>query len=180
MPGWRRKSIIISAASSRHLRQSGRWADTLIVFTADHGEQLFDHWMLGKTGYFDQSAHIPLIIVRSRAPPMAARGRTVSAFSESIDVMPTILGRAGLKSPRNGDGRSLLPFCAGETPRSWRDEVHWSFDFRDIRTKRLERRFGLPSDWCNLQVRAHRPAQIRAFCRPAAGACSISRTIPER
>ena len=133
------------------LRQSGRWADTLVVFTADHGEQLFDHWMLGKTGYFDQSAHIPLIIVDPCAAE-AARGRMVSAFSESIDIMPTILERAGLRNPRNGDGRSLLPFCSGETPEGWRDEVHWSFDFRDIRTKRLERRFGLPSDWCNLQV----------------------------
>ena len=30
--------------------------------------------------------------------------------------------------------------------------MHWSFDFRDIRSKRFERMFDLPSDWCNLQV----------------------------
>ena len=34
---------------------------TLIVFTADHGEMLGDHWMLGKAGFFPQAFHVPLI-----------------------------------------------------------------------------------------------------------------------
>ncbi len=134
------------------LRDSGRWDDTVVVFTADHGEQLFDHWMLGKAGYFDQSAHIPLI-VRDPAPASdRGRGRTVELFTESIDLMPTLLARVGLTPPRNCDGRSLLPFLAGETPPGWRDEAHWSYDFRDIRSRRMERALGLPSSWCNLQV----------------------------
>ncbi len=134
------------------LRESGRWAEALIVFTADHGEQLFDHWMLGKAGYFDQSAHIPLIIHDPRIAFEEGRGQTVAAFTESIDVMPTILEAVGLRPPRNTDGHSLLPFCAGRRPAGWRDEVHWSFDFRDIRTRRMERLFGLPSEWCHLEV----------------------------
>lgn len=134
------------------LRDSGRWQDTLIVFTADHGEQLFDHWMLGKAGYFDQSAHIPLIIRDPGEASNGGRGQAVTPFTESIDLMPTILARVGLAPPRNVDGRSLLPFCAGQTPPDWRDEVHWSFDFRNIHSKRMERALGLPSDWCNLQV----------------------------
>ena len=134
------------------LRDSGRWDDTVVVFTADHGEQLFDHWMLGKTGYFDQSAHIPLIIRDPRPASNAGRGQSVRTFTESIDVMPTLLALAGLDVPPNCDGASLLPFCAGRTPATWRDEAHWSLDYRDIRSKRFERLFGLPSDWCNLQV----------------------------
>ncbi len=134
------------------LRDSGRWDDTVVVFTADHGEQLFDHWMLGKTGYYDQSAHIPLIIRDPRPASNAGRGQSVRAFTESIDVMPTLLALAGLDAPPNCDGASLLPFCAGRAPAQWRDEAHWSYDFRDIRSKRFERLFGLPSDWCNLQV----------------------------
>ena len=130
------------------LRDEGRWDDTAIVFTADHGEQLFDHWMLGKIGYFDQSAHIPLIV----RTPTHAGGGTVSRFTESVDVMPTLLDLLGLPAPRNCDGHSLLPFCAGAEPAGWRDEVHWSFDFGDIRDRRMERALGLPSAWCNLQV----------------------------
>lgn len=134
------------------LRDSGRWHDTLIVFTADHGEQLFDHLMLGKAGYFDQSAHIPLIIRDPREASNGGRGEAVVRFTESIDLVPTILAHVGLKPPRNADGRSLLPFCAGGVPPDWRNEVHWSYDFRNIRSKRMERALRLPSDWCNLQV----------------------------
>lgn len=134
------------------LRDSGRWDKTLIIVTADHGEQMFDHWMLGKTGFYDQSAHIPLIVRDPRVSAAGGRGQRVTAFTEAIDLMPTILEATGLTMPRNGDGRSLLPFCAGETPADWRDAVHWSFDFRDIVTRRMETALGLPSVWCNLQV----------------------------
>ena len=132
------------------LEAAQRWQNTIVVFTGDHGDQLFDHWMLGKTGYFDQSAHVPLIIRDPRAA--AAGGRVVTAFTEAIDLMPTLLDLVGLAAPRNCDGHSLVPFCAGETPAAWRDEVHWSYDFRDIAGRGLERALGLPSPWCNLQV----------------------------
>jgi arylsulfatase A-like enzyme len=45
-----------------HLKETGQWDDTLIVFTCDHGEQLGDHHLLGKIGYFDQSFRIPMIV----------------------------------------------------------------------------------------------------------------------
>lgn len=134
------------------LKAAGRWDSTVLVFTGDHGEQLFDHWTLGKSGYFDQSAHVPLILRDPRPGADAGRGRAVEAFTESIDILPTLLALAGLAPPDNADGASLLPFCAGETPPGWRDEAHWSFDFRDARTGRYEALFGLPSAWCNLQV----------------------------
>ena len=136
----------------RRFEGAGSWDNTLILFTADHGEQLFDHWMLGKAGYFDQSAHIPLIIRDPRADADRGRGRTVEAFTEISRCHADPSRSGGAEHPTQLRRRSLLPFCAGHTPPDWRDEVHWSFDFRDIRTRRLERQFGLPSDWCNLQV----------------------------
>ncbi|WP_148301898.1 sulfatase-like hydrolase/transferase [Sneathiella glossodoripedis] len=44
------------------LEQRGQLDNTLIVVTADHGEQLGDHHLFGKLGFYDQSFHIPLII----------------------------------------------------------------------------------------------------------------------
>lgn len=136
----------------RALKEQGRWADTLIIFTADHGEQLGDHYLLGKTGYYDQSAHIPLIIKDFRPKSKAGQGRRVEAFTEAIDLMPTLLDAAGVEVPRNCDGASLLPFCAGEAPADWRDEVHWSFHFGDIVSRAYEEKLGLPTRLCNLQV----------------------------
>ncbi|WP_264712798.1 sulfatase-like hydrolase/transferase [Limobrevibacterium gyesilva] len=110
------------------LRRSGQWDDTLIVFTSDHGEQLGDHHLLSKLGWFDQSYHLPLII---RDPSSGAtRGRVVDAFTEAVDLMPTILDWLGLDVPACCDGVSLRPWLAGGTPATWRDAVHFEYDLR--------------------------------------------------
>ena len=93
-----------------HLKATGQYDDTLIVFTSDHGEQMGDHWLLGKCGYFEQSYHIPLIVRDPRASADATRGRTVDAFTENVDIMPTMLEWLGIDAPHACDGRSLIPF----------------------------------------------------------------------
>ena len=42
-----------------HLKESGDWERTLVVFTSDHGEHLGDHWMMAKFGYYEQTYFIP-------------------------------------------------------------------------------------------------------------------------
>ena len=108
------------------LKDGGEWDRTLIVFTSDHGEQLGDHRLLGKLGWFDQSYHLPLII----RDPQGTTGRIVEAFSEAVDIMPTILDWLGIAVPASCDGTSLMPWLRGETPATWRSEVHYEFDLR--------------------------------------------------
>jgi len=110
-----------------HLQALGAWDNTLIIFTSDHGEQMGDHWMYGKAGFFDQSYHIPMIV---RAPNEPT-GACVRAFSEHVDVMPTMLEWLGLDVPRQCDGRALQPLLRGAVPADWRAEAHWEYDFRD-------------------------------------------------
>jgi arylsulfatase A-like enzyme len=133
------------------LRASGAEDNTLIVVTTDHGEQLGDHWMIGKDGYFEGAFNVPLIIRDPRAA-RAMHGRSVDAFSEAIDIMPTILDWLGQAAPRQLDGRSLLPFLHGAAPAEWRGEAHWEYDFRDLRDLGPERALGLRSDECCLAV----------------------------
>ncbi|MCA0302709.1 MAG: alkaline phosphatase family protein [Proteobacteria bacterium] len=134
------------------LKDWGLYDDTLIVVTADHGEMLGDHWLLGKQGYFDEAFHVPLIVRDPGRAADAGRGRTVTRFTEAVDVMPTILDWLGRAAPRQCDGRSLLPFLRGEAPADWRREVHWEFDFRGLGTSDSERALGLPMDACSLAV----------------------------
>src|SRR5262249_24614202 len=49
------------------LEAQGLWGSTLVVFGSDHGEQMGDHWLLGKGGYFEQSYRVPLIVRDPRA-----------------------------------------------------------------------------------------------------------------
>ncbi|MEE8285812.1 MAG: sulfatase-like hydrolase/transferase, partial [Gammaproteobacteria bacterium] len=98
-----------------HLESTGEYEQTLIVFCSDHGEQLGDHWMYAKYGYFDQSFHIPLVMRDPRRVADHTRGSVVDAFTENVDVMPTIVDWLGRDVPVGCDGESLLPFCHGET-----------------------------------------------------------------
>ncbi len=135
-----------------HLESTGEYERTLIVFGSDHGEQLGDHWLFAKFGYFDQSFRIPLILRDPRPEADGGRGRVVSAFTENIDVMPTIVDWLGRKVPVECDGESLLPFCRDETAPGWRCEAHWEYDFRDILDQKIEQALGLTSDQCTVNV----------------------------
>jgi arylsulfatase A-like enzyme len=61
------------------------------------------------------------------------RGKTVDAFTEQVDIMPTVLDYlGGERWPLQVDGRTLRPWVRGETPEGWREEVFWEFDFREL------------------------------------------------
>jgi len=87
---------------------------TIVVITADHGEELFDHGLVGHastTRYaqaYDEILHIPLIL---KVP-----GRALTAPQcqvSQIDVMPTLLALTGLPVPAGVEGRDLSAALAG-------------------------------------------------------------------
>jgi len=130
------------------LKDCGRWDDTLIVFTSDHGEQMGDHWLLGKCGYFDASYRVPLIV----RDPRRKDGHVVESFTEHVDVMPTLLDTFGLDIPVQCDGAPLTPFLAGRVPANWRQEAHWEYDFRNPADDAAEKALGLTLHQCVLNV----------------------------
>ena len=136
----------------QHLKETGAYDTTLIIVTSDHGELLGDRWLFGKRGYFDEGYHIPLIIRDPRKAADATRGTAVTAYSEAVDIMPTILDWLEIDIPRQCDGASLLPFCEGGEPDGWRQEIHWEYDVRDVADSRVEKELGITMDQCVLNV----------------------------
>ena len=111
------------------LKETDQYDDTLVVLVADHGEMLGEHHLWGKQNPYEAAYHIPLII---RDPKNTAQhGTTVQAFTESIDVTPTILDLIGQHVPAGMDGVSLRPFLEGKTPAKWRDCVHLELDYSE-------------------------------------------------
>ncbi len=111
------------------LKDSGQYDNTIVVFTADHGEMLGDHHQWGKETFYDQSFRVPLII---RDPAHHRQfGQNVSALTQSVDFMPTLLDLRDQACPSGVDGASLKPFLAGETPENWRDHVHLELDYSE-------------------------------------------------
>ena len=130
------------------LDATGQANDTIVIFTSDHGEMLGDHYLLHKLGWFDQSYHVPLIV---RGPGVAP-SHTVDAFTEHVDVLPTICELLDAEIPLQCDGRPLTPWLQGDAPDDWRRDAHFEFDFRDPDSDLLEQVFGLTLEECSLAV----------------------------
>jgi arylsulfatase A-like enzyme len=141
-----------------HLDALGLTDSTLVVFTSDHGEMGGDHWLIEKLGYWDESFRVPLIIRDPDPAAGAGRGRVVHAFTESVDVLPTICRWMGVEVPLQADGFALQSFVTGEgdgpdgRPEHWRTEAHWSWNFSNPATRVAERYFGAPMAHCALDV----------------------------
>jgi len=110
------------------LEERGEWDDTLVVITSDHGDQLGDHGQMQKLGYFPQSYHI---VGLWRNPYDAYRGAVVSAFTENVDLLPTLAATLGLDVPAQCDGRDLAALFADPNVE-WRHAAHYEWDFREF------------------------------------------------
>jgi choline-sulfatase len=100
------------------LRESGLDDDTLVVFTADHGEMLGERGLWYKMAFFEDSARVPLVV---RGPADDVRGGArVAAPVSQLDLAPTLLELAGVASDEARaamDGTSLAPLLRGAGTR---------------------------------------------------------------
>jgi arylsulfatase A-like enzyme len=118
------------------MASSGRLDDTLIVFTADHGDFVGDHWLGEKELFHDTVQRVPFIVADPRPAADATRGRVEQRFVESVDLVPTLLDALDIAPPTHRlEGRSLQPLLHGQTPADWRDSVFSELDysFREAR-----------------------------------------------
>jgi arylsulfatase A-like enzyme len=83
------------------------WRDTVVVFTADHGEMAGAHGGLKGKGPFsyEANAHVPLII----AHPAGKAGGITYALTSHLDLLPTFFGLTGLPEDRRPAVVKALP-----------------------------------------------------------------------
>ena len=130
------------------LRASGALENTVLIFTADHGETLGSHGGLLDKGWhhFEETHRIPMII---RLPDYA--GTRIPEFASLADMYPTILDLAGGQYRQDAiHGRSLLPLIRGEAT-DWRDAVVTEFlGLGNVATSMKTLRMGHLKYGCNL------------------------------
>jgi arylsulfatase A-like enzyme len=94
------------------LGQRERFAETLIIITADHGEEFFDHGGTAHTRtLFDEMIRVPLII---RWPGKIDAGIEIDDQVRLIDLMATILALVGAPAPADSQGRDISPLLRGK------------------------------------------------------------------
>ena len=96
------------------LRSHNALRHTIVVITADHGEDLFDDGSFHGHGDHLKGEHVtrvPLII--SLPESTGIGGGDISFTTRSVDLMPTLLGLLGIQAPE-GDGEDLSPWLPAE------------------------------------------------------------------
>jgi arylsulfatase A-like enzyme len=85
---------------------------TLVVVTADHGEEFAEHGKLGHgETLYNQVLHVPLGFYW----PARIKAGSSQSPVELIDVMPTVLDLLGIGRSANVDGVSLVPVISGQS-----------------------------------------------------------------
>ncbi|XP_065835449.1 arylsulfatase-like [Oscarella lobularis] len=118
------------------LEDRGWLEKTLILFSADHGDMIGDHYHFRKGYPYEGSAHIPMLIrwpdalTESRGGKIAvSRGITCEVPVEIRDIFPTFLDVAGVKPAQQLNGQSLLDLLQGsKSGSSWREWIDLEHD----------------------------------------------------
>ncbi len=85
---------------------AGLYDDSLLVFTADHGEEFLEHegWWHG-TSLYQEQVHVPLVV---KLPKNERGGSTRSDPARSIDIGPSITGAVGVAPSASFQGIDLM------------------------------------------------------------------------
>ncbi|AYN67414.1 DUF4976 domain-containing protein [Euzebyella marina] len=121
------------------LEKKGLAQNTVIILMGDNGYFLGERQLAGKWLLYDNSVRVPLIVF----DPRQRKQKDSEALALNVDVPSTILDLAGLSSPAEWQGKSLMPLIKGEDKNLGRDTVlieHlWEFEHippsEGVRTK---------------------------------------------
>jgi choline-sulfatase len=122
----------------RALKELGLENDTIVLYTADHGEMLGEHKLWNKFVFYESSVRIPLL-VRVPGLPSGQASRTIVS---NVDFSPTLAELTGLRAPNKPDGASFAADL--RNPSATRDTTVFSeYNLGNRRAKYMIRR----GDW---------------------------------
>ena len=93
------------------LDEQGLMDNTVFVYTSDHGDMLGSHGWQRKQHPWDESIRVPFVM---RCPDQASRGLRINSPFNVVDIMPTLLGLAGIPLPGTCEGTDHAPAVRGE------------------------------------------------------------------
>ena len=92
------------------LEELGIHEDTVVIFTADHGDMQGSHGLKNKCYSYEKSCGIPFIV----SVPGGRKGTVSASLVSGIDLYPTCLEYANLQSESHLQGKSFAPYSLGE------------------------------------------------------------------
>jgi arylsulfatase A-like enzyme len=101
------------------LEAEGLAEDTIVVFTADHGDHAGQLGWFGKSTMYETSVRVPLIV----SDPWGASGARTDHVVNNMGLFQTVLDRCGVDY-RDTSSRSLVPLLAEPNREDWTDETY--------------------------------------------------------
>lgn len=104
------------------LEDTGQADNTIVIYTADHGDMCGSHRMIDKHYImYDDVVKVPLVI---RWPDAISPGTVIDDFiCNFLDIPPTLLDILEKEIPDFFSGRSMIPLLQGEQVKDWRTEA---------------------------------------------------------
>ncbi len=107
-----------------YLEKNGLSKNTIVIYTSDQGFFLGDHNWFDKRFMYEESLRMPFLI---RYPEKIKAGKVNEAMILNVDFAPTFLEYAGLKTPTEVQGRSIVPLLGGTKPKDWRTSMYYRY-----------------------------------------------------
>ena len=112
------------------LAENGYAENTIVMLMGDNGFLFGEHGLIDKRNAYEESMRVPLV---AWGPSVLPESYKVDEIVANLDIAPTMLDIAGLKSPVQFEGQSLLPLARGMSVSDWRKELlyeyYWEFNF---------------------------------------------------
>jgi N-acetylglucosamine-6-sulfatase len=99
------------------LKEMGLYENTLIIYMGDNGFMFGEHGLIDKRVAYETSIRVPMVM---QLPSLFEGGQAIEKVVANIDIGPTILEAAGVKTPEHMDGKSFLALAQKKEIR-WRD-----------------------------------------------------------
>ena len=106
-----------------YLDESGLAENTIVIYSSDQGFFLGEHGWYDKRWMFEESFRMPFLI---RWPGVVKSTSRPEELIQNIDYAPTFLDIAGLDTPADVQGRSLMPLLKGEA-KEWRKSLYYAY-----------------------------------------------------
>jgi arylsulfatase A-like enzyme len=107
-----------------YLKDNNLDKNTIVIYSSDQGFYLGEHGLFDKRFMYEESLRMPFLI---RYPEKIKPGSVCNDIITNVDFAPTLLEMAGIKAPKEVQGKSFFSNLQGKTPINWQKSMYYHY-----------------------------------------------------
>lgn len=126
-----------------YLDESGLAENTVVFYSSDQSFYLGEHGWFDKRFIYEESLRTPLV---ARWPGGIEPGSEADLMVQNLDCAETFLDIAGVKIPKDMQGRSFEPLLRGKRPRTWRKSIYYHYYEGEGKVHNVYKHYGVRTE----------------------------------